>query len=90
MAREQQYRPQMIEVESANLQSVGFLPEKGKTPKCGELYVRFNSGATYVYHRVPVSVANELAQIIRNEQSVGAFFRDHVRDVFDNDRVEQT
>ena len=59
--------PKMHAVESTNVHSIGH---------CGaHMHVRFKSGATYVYHDVPV----ETFEKCRASDSVGRFVNAHVK-----------
>ena len=65
----------MIPVSSSNIDSIGY-----EEPN---LYVRFNSGATYVYYNVPRSVYTELM----NASSHGSYLATHIKGVYRYQRL---
>ena len=48
-----------------------------------KLRVSFNTGASYVYHKVPASVFGELVSAL----SIGKFFAKYVRDQYTTERI---
>ena len=68
----------MIPVASSNLASVGY--EAGKH----ELYIRFNSGALYVYFNVPESIYSRLM----NAPSKGHYHAEYIKNRFQYRRIE--
>lgn len=59
-----------VHVASANLDTVGY--------HRGDLYVRFQSGQSYKYEKVPFPVY----QALINAESIGQYFHKNVRNAF--------
>jgi hypothetical protein len=64
--------PEMIYVDSSNIQSVGYVDDTL------DLYVQFLSGALYVYHGVPRGIFEGLLAA----PSKGSFFNREVKNVY--------
>ena len=66
-----------IPVVSSNVKSVGYDPAESV------LEVEFNSGALYQYYDVPEEVYNDFMVAA----SKGKFLWNHIRDVYEYDRI---
>ena len=64
--------PEMIYVDSSNVEAVGY---DGDTQ---ELHVQFLSGGYYIYHDVPRNIFDELM----NASSKGSFLNREVKSVY--------
>ena len=64
--------PNMIPVSSSNLSAVGY---DGQTM---QLFIRFHSGALYVYNSVPQSIYEGLM----NASSHGQYLAAHIKNVY--------
>lgn len=62
-------KPEMTPVQSSQVRSVGY------DAVAADLYVTFNSGATYAYHGVPSSVYAALL----NTDSIGRFINTNIK-----------
>ena len=67
--------PKWIGVTSSNLQAVAY--------ERGNLYIRFNTGAMYVYYDVPI----EVAQALLDAESKGQFLHNEIKGVYDYSRL---
>ncbi|WP_129409745.1 KTSC domain-containing protein [Marinitoga lauensis] len=70
--------PEMIPVQSSNIDSVGY-DDENRT-----VYVRFKNGVLYIYKRVPESEFNALL----HASSVGAYLHRNFKDVYPYERIE--
>ncbi len=66
--------------ESSNIDAIGYVKESR------QMFVRFRSGKTYVYHGVPVTVFADM----RSAQSKGAFLAKYVKGQFKANSVERS
>jgi len=73
--------PRMTAVHSSNVVAVGYDKYDDKR---GNLFVLFHGGGFYVYRRVPETVAMELV----NATSIGQYLNQHVKDVYDADKLD--
>ena len=64
-------------VDSSNIEMVAY--DYG----ANVLYVRFHTGSVYIYYDVPRDVYTEL----KNSESVGEYFSEHVRGEYEYERV---
>ena len=64
--------PEMIYVDSSNVESIGYDDEKQ------ELHVRFLSGGYYIYHEVPRQIFDDLM----NAPSKGSFLNREMKGVY--------
>lgn len=62
-----------VEVESSNIAAIGYDADEED-----DLYVRFNSGAEYVYHDVPEDVYNSFM----DSDSKGKYLNEHIKGVY--------
>lgn len=69
----------MVKVKSSNVHSVGY--DKARR----ELYVKFHTGATYVYAKVPEQHAVALV----NAESVGGYLSAHIKDRYESQRLHE-
>ena len=69
--------PQMVPVQSSNLNLVGY------EPAAGTLYITFKSGDTYAYYGVPVAVYRALMLA----PSKGRYHSAHIKYAFPYCRV---
>lgn len=65
--------PEMTYVDSSNIEAIGY------DDHAQELHVRFLSGATYVYHRVP----REVFDAMMIASSKGSFLNREIKNVYD-------
>ena len=73
---------EMKEVESSNVQAVGFDPDTdGDT---GTLHVRFGNGVTYEYAEVPVFLAEEMFE----SDSIGRFVNLNLRSKYEGKKID--
>lgn len=68
---------QYVDVVSSNIDAIGYNEDSE------ELYVRFSSGAVYVYQEVPEEVHQEFL----GASSKGKFFAQHIKEVYEYARV---
>lgn len=68
---------EMKPVESSNILEVGYAED------AGVLYVTFNSGQTYTYDMVPLSVYAELLAA----ESLGSYFHKNIRTAYEFTKV---
>jgi hypothetical protein len=73
-------RLRMLTVESSNIHSIGYDGDSKN------LVVRFKAGSVYVYSDVPERVAVSFVAA----ESHGSFHYNHIRDIYDAERVELT
>ena len=74
---------EMKEVESSNVQAVGFEAGDPDTD-IGTLHVRFNNGLTYEYAEVPAFLAEELFE----SDSIGRFVNLNLRSKFEGKKID--
>lgn len=67
----------MIPVESSNLNSVGYDPDRAV------LVIEFHHGGVYEYYDVPESEYTGLLEA----ESKGKYFHAHIKDVYDYEKI---
>jgi len=68
----------MVNVESSNINQVGYDSDSNT------LIIKFHSGGLYCYFDVDENLYNNLL----NADSVGKFFNQHVKNLYDYQRIE--
>ncbi|MFN0277800.1 MAG: KTSC domain-containing protein [Pyrinomonadaceae bacterium] len=70
-------QPEMINVSSSNIESIGYDPENE------QVYVQFLNGSTYIYKGVPIHEFENL----RDSASLGSYMHRNFKNVYPYERI---